>query len=70
MWMRDGFLFHQGTFPRLDYDVFDLRRGQASGRPGFSWFFRDGWKDDFTAARAGRLYYRDLEGGETYWWGG
>jgi hypothetical protein len=70
MWTRDDFHFIQGTFPRLDYGVFDLRRGERRVRGGFTWFFENGWKEDFTAARAGRLYYRDLDGGETYWWGG
>jgi hypothetical protein len=70
MWTRDDFYFTKGTFPRLDYGVFDLRLSRSRGRGGFSWFFQDGWKSDFTAARAGRLYYRDLDGGETYWWGG
>jgi len=70
MWTGDDFQFFQGTFPRLEYGVFDLRRGERSPRGGFSWFFADGWKGDFDAARAGRLFHRDLNGGETYWWGG
>jgi hypothetical protein len=70
MWIRDYHHFIQGTWPSLQPYVFDLRRGERSARPFFSWFFADGWKEDFTAARAGRLFYRELGAGEAYWWSG
>jgi hypothetical protein len=70
MWIRDYHHFIQGTWPSLQPYVFDLRRGERRARPFFSWFFENGWKEDFTAARAGRLFHRDLDAGENYWWGG
>ena len=69
MWARDGFGMNPGTINRLDIEVFDLQRGRTYPRAGIYWFFADGWRGDFSDARAGTMYARAVPAGETYWWG-
>jgi hypothetical protein len=69
MWARDGFKLLRGTWDRLDIDVFDLDRGRSIDLPSPTWFFADGWRGDFSDAKAGLIFARALTSGESYWWG-
>ena len=69
MWARDGFRLLRGTWDRLDIDVFDLDRGRSIGRPSPTWFFADGWRGDFSDAKAGLMYVLGPIQAESYWWG-
>jgi hypothetical protein len=69
MWARDGFDFRRGTVSELRIEVFDVQRGRSWQRPSIFWFFEDGWRGDFSNARAGLMLARALAAGETYWWG-
>jgi hypothetical protein len=69
MWVRDGFVHRRGTWDELRINVFDLQRGTTWQRAWISWFFADGWRGDFSDAKAGLMYVLGPIEAETYWWG-